>query len=510
LGSLAAQNLIESGGSIKSSLKDATKTKFEAIKDKFRETFDPMNMISKLMPKTLGINKLLTAAYGRKFGRSAKDIEYFSGVKVPTIPHQEEPETPSQKPLIPNTKVSRGGGKNPNKKTATPVKYGKGKDPTPIFSAMLQSLQNIEGALLQQTKIIEKEDEDKKKEDELKKDFEKEKENEAKRGGLVSRVKDKIKDKFETVKEKGSGFLDTILKEFMPMVSKFMGGLVSLLEPLISALLPVLAVAGAAFAGFKIGEWINKNTKIQEHIATAIDSVKGWFGNSDADKAKESNKVAWQNKLDEHRKKGEKITSAQAKNYREAGVDVKSEEIMTTEEEISDKEKRKVITPEQADSERSKKLKMDPKIAKEWEARGVKLDPKIIRTPEEQALIEQNNTASPITSSTNNSSTNVSSVSPITNVNNQKLANDSLSLSNLSNTTNIPASPTIGNKLSSVSSQASDLAQQRSSTPIIVNAPTNNVVNSTGGGSVGAGGPIKVRSDEPVLLRVQYGTVGAF
>lgn len=79
LGELAAKRIIEGDG-IFNSLKGAFKDKMNARAMGVKETFNLLNII-----KTLSFgSKFITAAAGKALKRDARDIEYFSGVKVPT------------------------------------------------------------------------------------------------------------------------------------------------------------------------------------------------------------------------------------------------------------------------------------------------------------------------------------------------------------------------------------------------------------------------------------------
>ena len=100
---------------------------------------------------------------------------------------------------------------------------------------------------------------------------------------------------------------------------------------LLSRALPLAAgaaaVGAAGFAGYKAGEWLNENTNIQSGIADGIDTVKGWFGNSDEDKIKESEQKAAQNLYEKNVKEG-KLTSKSADFLEKQGVKVDRSKIV--------------------------------------------------------------------------------------------------------------------------------------------------------------------------------------
>ena len=87
------------------------------------------------------------------------------------------------------------------------------------------------------------------------------------------------------------------------------------------------AVGAAGFAGYKAGEWLNENTNIQSGIADGIDTVKGWFGNSDSDKIKESEQKAAQNLYEKNVKEG-RLTSKSADFLEKQGVKVDRSKIV--------------------------------------------------------------------------------------------------------------------------------------------------------------------------------------
>ena len=110
------------------------------------------------------------------------------------------------------------------------------------------------------------------------------------------------------------------------------GGILSSAGSLVSKVaLPAMAVAGAGAAGYAAGNWLNENTNIQKNIAGGIDTVKGWFGNSDEDKQKESEKKAWQDNYDQKVKDG-KLTPKLAELFEKQGIKVDTSKITSVSE----------------------------------------------------------------------------------------------------------------------------------------------------------------------------------
>ena len=114
----------------------------------------------------------------------------------------------------------------------------------------------------------------------------------------------KLMDTVGKVKLPGAGMLGT--------AAKFAGG--------------AAAVGAAGYAGYKAGEWLNENTNIQSNIASGVDSVKGWFGNSDEDKAKEADAKSTQD-LYEKKVKDGTLTAKSAKFFEDRGIKVDKSKI---------------------------------------------------------------------------------------------------------------------------------------------------------------------------------------
>lgn len=114
----------------------------------------------------------------------------------------------------------------------------------------------------------------------------------------------KLMDTVGKVKLPGAGLLGT--------AAKFTGG--------------AAAVGAAGYAGYKAGEWLNENTNIQANIAGGIDSVKGWFGNSDEDKQKEADAKSTQD-LYEKKVKDGTLTAKSAKFFEDKGIKVDKSKI---------------------------------------------------------------------------------------------------------------------------------------------------------------------------------------
>jgi hypothetical protein len=93
------------------------------------------------------------------------------------------------------------------------------------------------------------------------------------------------------------------------------------------------AVGAAGFAGYKAGEWLNENTNIQANIASGIDTAKGWFGNSDEDKAKEADAKSAQD-LYEKKVKDGTLTAKSAKFFEDKGIQVDKSKITTPPEAV--------------------------------------------------------------------------------------------------------------------------------------------------------------------------------
>ena len=107
------------------------------------------------------------------------------------------------------------------------------------------------------------------------------------------------------------------------------GGILSSAGSLVSKVaLPALAVAGAGAAGYAAGQWLNENTDIQKNIAGGVDTVKGWFGNSDEDKQKEAEKKATQDLYDKRVQEG-KLTPKAAEYFEKQGIKVDKTKINT-------------------------------------------------------------------------------------------------------------------------------------------------------------------------------------
>lgn len=126
---------------------------------------------------------------------------------------------------------------------------------------------------------------------------------------LVSKLMDTVGSK---VKLPGAGLLGS--------AAKFAGG--------------AAAVGAAGYAGYKAGEWINENTNIQANIASGIDNVKGWFGNSDEDKAKAADAKAAQD-LYEKKVKDGTLTAKSAKFFEDKGIKVDKSKIVAALPEAS-------------------------------------------------------------------------------------------------------------------------------------------------------------------------------
>lgn len=103
---------------------------------------------------------------------------------------------------------------------------------------------------------------------------------------------------------------------------------------------PAAAVAGAGYAGYQAGQWLNENTNIQSNIASGIEKTQDFFGNSQADKEREM----FQKEHDAYLKSGKQVHKNTAEMWRKAGVKVDSNVIKPT--PISKPEQ---VVPKQAD-----------------------------------------------------------------------------------------------------------------------------------------------------------------
>ena len=94
---------------------------------------------------------------------------------------------------------------------------------------------------------------------------------------------------------------------------------------------PYLLVGAAGRAGYKAGEFINDELLTNEDgsnkITDGIDSVKGWFGNSNEDKIKDADKKAAQDLYDKRVAEG-KLTDKSAEFFEKQGVKVDKSKII--------------------------------------------------------------------------------------------------------------------------------------------------------------------------------------
>ncbi len=104
------------------------------------------------------------------------------------------------------------------------------------------------------------------------------------------------------------GRLAMLATRLAPMIAKFAG--------------PVAAVGAAGYAGYKAGQWLNENTDIQENIASGIESIKGLFGASEEDKAKQVETESAQKSYDARVSSGGKMNQSLANFYKEKGVNI--------------------------------------------------------------------------------------------------------------------------------------------------------------------------------------------
>jgi hypothetical protein len=132
--------------------------------------------------------------------------------------------------------------------------------------------------------------------------------NKEKGPSLVQRLLEKGKSGIEIPKMPGGGAGGSMAAS----AAKFAGG--------------AALVAGAGYAGYKAGEWLNENTNIQSNIASGIDTAKGWFGNSDADVQKNAENKSVQD-LYAKRVKDGTLTPKAAEFFKSKGVEVDKSKI---------------------------------------------------------------------------------------------------------------------------------------------------------------------------------------
>jgi len=139
------------------------------------------------------------------------------------------------------------------------------------------------------------------------------------RDGLKNTAKNKVKI------PTGASKLGGAVKSIGSVGARALGGLASFAaNPLV---LGAAGVAAAGVAGYAAGNWLNENTNIQSNIASGIDTAKGWFGNSDEDKQKSSEKKAAQDLYEKRVVEG-KLTSKSAAFFEQQGIKVDKSKIV--------------------------------------------------------------------------------------------------------------------------------------------------------------------------------------
>jgi hypothetical protein len=145
----------------------------------------------------------------------------------------------------------------------------------------------------------------------------------------------------EKLSEMFSGGISSLISSLMSVLSKIpamLGGLGSkamgvagqAAKVIGRAAGPAAALAAAGYAGWEAGNWLNENTDIQKHIASGIDTVQGWFGNSNEDKMKaedKKNAIAFYEKA---KQTGKPISKQKAEWFKSYGVDVDPSMIAAT------------------------------------------------------------------------------------------------------------------------------------------------------------------------------------
>lgn len=244
---LASERMM-SGEGIGKSLKGAISDKIKARATNLKKMADPLNLLNKLP----GIGKFAATAYGKKKGRSAADISYFTGIQAPTALQEEEPMEDSSSDNPESSRVAE-----------TKQKKEKSTNLAPIMNKMLTQLVNINKKINLLAPKSEKEEsktakdktaskvggkkktdgnvsrsldnlynlfyerfEEEKKEKEIQKSFAEEKEQEEARRHkeLIDAVLKGIKPKEEGEKpkeEKGKGLFDSLFDILTTMKSLF-------------------------------------------------------------------------------------------------------------------------------------------------------------------------------------------------------------------------------------------------------------------------------------------------
>lgn len=138
--------------------------------------------------------------------------------------------------------------------------------------------------------------------------------------------KDVQKKNSEVEGKKSGSLVDSLLEKGGDLMGKGGGALGKVASVASRVALPALAVAGAGAAGYAAGTWLNENTNIQENIAGGIDTVKGWFGNSDEDKQKAADAKNYQDNYEKRVKEG-KLTAKSAAFFEQQGIKVDKSKI---------------------------------------------------------------------------------------------------------------------------------------------------------------------------------------
>jgi len=95
--------------------------------------------------------------------------------------------------------------------------------------------------------------------------------------------------KIDTIlKGVGNGESDDSIKNILSMISDITGPIKSMVGPVVRALGPMARVGAAAYVGYEIGSWLEKEFKLGDKISSAVDKVAGFFGGGTKGAAKEA------------------------------------------------------------------------------------------------------------------------------------------------------------------------------------------------------------------------------
>jgi hypothetical protein len=482
---LASERMM-GGEGLGKSVKGAIGDKVKASATNIKRMADPMNLLSKLP----GIGKLAATFYGKKMGRSASDISYFTGVQAP--PGMEEKE-------------EGGGEESEGKKKKTKLKKELGGNAvgilTQIYQLMVEKFEN-------DSKIRELDD---------KKQQETEMENKLRHTELIEAILKGKKPKDSKAKKddsKGSIFemignfiknsFSKILGKIGPLLSAFGSGLLKLLGSLAGILGPLTLVVGGIIGGAKL---IDKGFELL--TGKSSDSYNKLYDKSTTDKSMQdyikqrklsgvSDKVTDQTNakdLEEYKKTGkikDKFT----------GKDVTQERLKKIDEYNKYKEFKKTDPYQQYKTEveeKDFKGKTKPTF-EEWKSKKGLPTGEEIKLPQKD--LESDKATVKQVQDEYSESTPAEKLSIQKNTGMTEAQLSESQPSNLAVPMPVTPSP-LGARAEAATMANKDLTAKSASVnaPIVMNSPTNVVNNVMGGGGGGSG---KIRNDESVLTRIQY------